>query len=83
VGRAAFPELLLRGQVLRLADLLELGRIRQVDAAIAAYARLAEELRQPRYHWGLNMFHATRALMRGHFAEAERALHPGRRGIRA
>jgi tetratricopeptide (TPR) repeat protein len=66
------PGLLLRGHVLRLADLLELGRIREVDAAIAAYARLAEELRQPRYHWGLNMFRAARALMQGRFAEAER-----------
>jgi tetratricopeptide (TPR) repeat protein len=64
-------EILMRGQHLRLADLLELGRIVEVDDTIAAYARLAEELRPPSHRWGLGLCRAMRSLMNGHFDEAE------------
>lgn len=64
-------DLVMHGHNLRIGDLLELGRIEAVDAAIAEYARLAAELRQPSYRWGVGMCRAMRALMGGRFDEAE------------
>jgi tetratricopeptide (TPR) repeat protein len=64
-------DLLLRGYHFRISDLLEIGDVAMVDVAIAAYAGLANELRQPAYAWRLDVFQAMRALLRGRFAEAE------------
>jgi tetratricopeptide (TPR) repeat protein len=61
----------LQGHELRLINLLELGDIPAVDEEIETYARLAEELRQPRYLWYVEMFRAMRALMEGWFEEGE------------
>ena len=76
-------ELALRGHLWRLSDLLELGDLQTADREIDVYAQRAEELRQPSYLWFLATWKATRAWLRGHFAEAERwareALHLGQR----
>jgi tetratricopeptide (TPR) repeat protein len=73
----------MRGRVERLADLLELGEIRQVDLELEAYLSLAQTLRQPRYLWYGQLMRTTRALMEGQFVEGERlaqqALHLGQR----
>jgi tetratricopeptide (TPR) repeat protein len=73
----------MRGRVERLADLLELGEIRQVDLELEAYLSLAQTLRQPRYLWYGQLMRTTRALMEGQFAAGERlaqqALHLGQR----
>ncbi len=65
-------ELALRGHLWCLTDLLELGEVQTADREIAVYAQRAEELRQPFYLWFLATWNATRAWLRGHFAEAER-----------
>lgn len=62
----------LQGHIDRLIDLLELGDIPAVDVEIEVYARLAEELRQPRRLWHMPLFRTMRALMEGRFEEAER-----------
>jgi class 3 adenylate cyclase len=56
----------------RLFNLLTLGDIEGVDADIEAYARLAEDLRQPLYLWMTMLFRAMRALLDGRFEEGER-----------
>ncbi|HVA77274.1 MAG TPA: AAA family ATPase [Candidatus Binataceae bacterium] len=55
---------------MHFADLLEVGDIPAVDREIANYSRLAGELRQDLGYEEL--IRATRALMDGRFAEAER-----------
>ena len=64
-------ELALDGRDYRVGDLLELGDIRAADADLAAYTRLAEELRQPKYLWCVAALGALRASMAGRFDEAE------------
>ncbi|MEE8346454.1 MAG: AAA family ATPase, partial [Dehalococcoidia bacterium] len=56
----------------RIYGLLTLGDINAVDAEIEAYARLAEELRQPAYLWFAALFRTMRALLDGRFEEGER-----------
>lgn len=70
-------ETALRGYRFRCIDLLELGDVAAADAALDTYARRAEEFRQPAYFWLTPMFRATRALMEGRFAEAERLTDEG------
>ncbi|MGE0683552.1 MAG: hypothetical protein AB7P69_21960, partial [Candidatus Binatia bacterium] len=65
-------ELALTGYSRRIADLLEAGELFAVDAAIAAHARLAEELRQPEYLWYSVIWKGMRAVMAGQFEEGER-----------
>jgi tetratricopeptide (TPR) repeat protein len=65
-------ELALTGYSRRVADLLEAGDLFAVDAAIAAHARLAEELRQPEYLWQSVIWKGMRAVMAGQFEEGER-----------
>jgi len=76
-------EMALRAHYRRILDLMEIGDIPAVDAEIEAYARLAEELRQPRYLWQVPFLRASRALMEGRFSDCERlrqeALTIGRR----
>jgi class 3 adenylate cyclase len=64
-------ELELRAHVYRLRDQLELGEIREVDADLAAFERLATELRQPTYLWHVPGLKAMRALVDGRFDDAE------------
>jgi tetratricopeptide (TPR) repeat protein len=64
-------EMLLRGYLWRMTDRLEAGDIDGVDRDMAAYARLAEELRQPSYLWYVPRNRAMRALLAGDFAAAE------------
>jgi DNA-binding CsgD family transcriptional regulator len=61
----------LRGRALRRADLLELGDLAGFDTELAAAERITLELRQLRYRWQLPLTRATRAMLVGHFAEAE------------
>jgi len=64
-------ELALTGHAWRVADLLELGEVEEVDEEIAVFARLAGALRQPLYWWWTLVFQAMRVLLEGRFAEAE------------
>lgn len=76
-------ELALQGHAWRLVDLLELGDVRSADDAISAHARLARDLGQPLHIRDSALWAATRALLDGRFADAEResqrALDLGRR----
>ncbi|HTF38014.1 MAG TPA: hypothetical protein VK651_06880 [Blastocatellia bacterium] len=53
----------------RILDLMELAEMPAVDAEIEAYARLAEELRQPRYLWVTPFLKGSRALSEGRFED--------------
>lgn len=64
-------EMKFRGRHFRLVTLLEQGDRDAVDAGMASWARMAEELRQPLYRWQVLSFQATLALLDGRFAEAE------------
>ena len=69
---AADRGLALEGRILHLTALLEFGDMAAVDREIRAFARLAEEVRQPRYLWVAAWFQAMRSTLQGHFAEGER-----------
>ncbi len=81
--RARDAETALRGRTFRVSCLLELGDVTTADAEIETAARLAEELRQPRFLWHTLGLRALRALMSGGLDTAERladdALAAGRR----
>lgn len=55
----------LRALACRIVDRLELGRVAEVDADIAAYARVAAEMGRPSYQWTALLYRAGRALMDG------------------
>jgi hypothetical protein len=65
-------ELVLRGHVWRIVSLMELGDWVGADIELAVHARLAEELRDPLHLWYVPLFNATRALLEGRLADAER-----------
>jgi DNA-binding SARP family transcriptional activator/class 3 adenylate cyclase len=65
-------ELVLRGHIARIISLMELGDWVGADAEIALHARLTEELRDPVHLWYVPVFKATRALLHGRLADAER-----------
>ena len=69
---SAEPELALQGHSWRLVDLLELGRVEEIDDEIAACASLADRLGQPFYRSWVAGLYPMRALMQGRFDEAER-----------
>src|SRR4051794_9341819 len=69
---SAEPELALQGHSWRLVDLLELGRVEEIDDEIAACTSLADRLGQPFYRSWVAGLHPMRALMQGRFEEAER-----------
>ena len=58
----------------RLMDALEQGNLASADTDAVAHERLAEELRQPFYLWGVPSLRLMRAVMEGRLADAERAL---------
>jgi len=62
----------LLGRRLRLVADLELGDMGAVDAGIEAFERVAGALRQGLYQWYAPLWRATRRLMEGRLAEAER-----------
>jgi class 3 adenylate cyclase len=64
-------ELEVRAHIYRLNDRLVLGDIRGVDADLAAYERLAAELRQPQFLWHIPLLRGMRALIDGRFDDAE------------
>jgi AAA ATPase-like protein len=76
------PETALRGRVFRVTCLLEGADAANADIEIEAAARLAEELRQPRFIWHTTLLKTLRVLMAGRLEEAEalagRALEAGR-----
>jgi ATP/maltotriose-dependent transcriptional regulator MalT len=62
----------------RFLALLELGRIGEADDALAQYAGLIAELRQPWFDWHLLTVRATRAALDGDFARAADYAHGAR-----
>ena len=65
-------ELVLRGHVWRIVSLMELGDWVGADIELALHERLAAELRDPLHLWYVPLFKATRAMLEGRLAEAER-----------
>jgi AAA ATPase-like protein len=65
-------ELVLRGHVWRVVSLMELGDWVGADIELAVHERLAAELRDPLHLWYVPLFKATRAMLEGRLAEAER-----------
>ncbi|HZR79527.1 MAG TPA: AAA family ATPase [Candidatus Binatia bacterium] len=55
-----------------LIDSLELGAIDDVDSHLADFVRLADDLRQPYYHWFAAQMRSMRALVDGRVADADR-----------
>ncbi len=78
--RAGDRELAVRGHAYRLVALLELGDLAAADLEIDAYARLAEDLRQPQHLWHVPLLRGMRAAMDGRFEEAVRLAEEARRG---
>ncbi len=62
----------LLGYRYRIVADLEVGDIAAVDRNIAAFTRLAEQLRQPLVSWYVPLFRGMRALLRGDLDGAER-----------
>jgi class 3 adenylate cyclase len=59
------------GYTWRITDLLELGDVEAAYADIEAFQGLADELRQPTYHWWIAWWRAMRPLLEGRLTEAE------------
>lgn len=70
--RQVDAELALQGHAWRLVDLLELGDVASADDAISDHASLARDLGQPLHIRDSALWAATRALLDGRFADAER-----------
>ncbi len=64
-------ERLLRTQSRLALDHAELGEFAAADVRIEAFETLAKELHAPWYQWRAVLLRAMRALIHGHFAEAE------------
>jgi len=71
-------EMALRGHYRRLRELLELGDVPAVEEELKTYARLADELRQPRYLWLTPFYKSACALLEGRFEECERLMRQAR-----
>ena len=67
--RGGNKEMELQIRYRRILDLMELAEMPAVDAEIEAYAKLAEELRQPRYLWVTPFLKGSRAMTEGRFEE--------------
>jgi tetratricopeptide (TPR) repeat protein len=65
-------ELVLRGHVWRAVSLMELGDWLSADMELALHAGLARDLRDPLHLWYVPLFQASRALLEGRLADAER-----------
>ena len=75
---AGEPELAVHGHAWGITAAAELGDRDALDRELAAYAALADELRQPRYCWYARSRQAMRAIMTGDFADGERIAADGR-----
>jgi DNA-binding CsgD family transcriptional regulator len=64
-------EMALNGRLWRQHALLERGEVAAAAAEIAAFARLADESRQPLYRCYVPLLQANQALLRGQFAAVE------------
>jgi class 3 adenylate cyclase/tetratricopeptide (TPR) repeat protein len=72
-------ETVLRAHGYRLWMLLELADVGAVDRELAAYARLADELRMPEHSWLTIALRGMRSLLDGDIEEAERLANDARR----
>ena len=61
----------LQGRNWRVVDLMELGRRRELDAEIDAYAELANAVGLAHYRWFVPLWRAILALLAGRWDEAE------------
>ena len=69
---AGDPVMELLGYRFRVVADLELGDVPAVDRDIAAFGRLAEQLRHPLVSWYVPLFHGMRALLSGDVDTADR-----------
>lgn len=60
------------GHFWRIIDQLEAGDIVSVDRDIETYSRLAEQWKQPHFHWYASVARAMRALLAGRLEEGKR-----------
>lgn len=67
------PELQVVGQGFKLVDHLEAADLPAAEQAMAAHARLAEQLRQPVHLRDAHVWRAMRAMMQGRLQEASEA----------
>jgi serine/threonine protein kinase/tetratricopeptide (TPR) repeat protein len=82
--RAHAKEMVLRGYYGQFRESLGLGLRPQLDEAIEAYGRVADELRQPSHQWLYPFGLAVVAMMEGRFDECESlAMKAGAMGRRA
>jgi hypothetical protein len=70
--RAAEPEMVLLGMVLRMVGMLERSDLALFDAALKRFEELADHLRQPQCLWYAPMFRSMRALLDGAVEEAKK-----------
>jgi len=73
--RAQAKEWVVRGHYGRFRELLGLCLRPQLDEALAAYGRVANELRQPSHQWLFPLGRSVVALIEGRFAESEALAH--------
>ena len=71
------PELAVHGRAWGITAAAELGDPAALDRELAAYAALADEVRQPRYRWYAQSRQAMRAIMTGDFPGGERIATDG------
>jgi tetratricopeptide (TPR) repeat protein len=71
-------DLLVRGVVLRMANLLELGDITGYSAEIQAYEQLIREYRMVELRWHVSLLRATEAHIAGRLTEAGQLAEEGR-----
>jgi eukaryotic-like serine/threonine-protein kinase len=72
-------EAVLRAHSYRLWSFLELGDLAEVDRELAAYARIAEQLRMREYSWQTTCLHSMRKMLDGDIEQAERLAEESRR----
>jgi DNA-binding SARP family transcriptional activator len=63
-------EATLQGRNWRVVDLMELGRIDDAAAEVAAYAALADAVALPHFRWYVPVWRGALALLAGHWSEA-------------
>jgi tetratricopeptide (TPR) repeat protein len=68
-------QLLARGRLARCMHLMQAGDVRQFDRELGAFARLANELRQPVWSWYVELLQTVRAILDGRFTDGERGAH--------
>ncbi|MDQ3931284.1 MAG: AAA family ATPase [Actinomycetota bacterium] len=63
----------------RLVDVLERGNIDEADRELELHTKLANQLGEPLYQRDTTMWRAMRALLAGHYAQAEHLMQEARR----